>query len=219
MSSTEGIPPIPTEDVALLLIDLQNGFLHPDGWVARLSGSLPSCLTATVEPARRALEAARAADVPVIHTKHAWQPGYADGGFLIEEIYPRLGSRLHEDEGEGLVQGSWDVEFFPPVAPIEGEHVIDKNRYDAFIATRLEQLLTRLGVRTLVVGGVVTTGCVESTVRHAAFLDYRVFLIEDAIGDAAQATHLDGLARMGQLFGHPTSVDAARAAWAPIAVA
>jgi nicotinamidase-related amidase len=67
------------------------------------------------------------------------------------------------------VVGSWEADFFPSFAPREGEHLIAKNRYDAFIGTRLERLLIRLGIRTLVVGGVVTTSCLESTIRDAAY--------------------------------------------------
>ena len=63
---------IPTTDVALLLIDVQNGFLDPSGMAARLSGGvLPECSAATVEPLKRAIAAARAAGVPIIYTQHA----------------------------------------------------------------------------------------------------------------------------------------------------
>lgn len=212
-------PPIPTEGTALLLIDLQNGFVHPEGWTARMFGGLADSLAATVEPAARALAAAREAGIPVIHTQHAWEPGYADGGFLAEEIYPKLFADFPAEERFDLVRGTWDADFLPAVAPVEGEHIIYKNRYDAFIGTGLERLLMRLGVRTLVVGGVVTTVCVESTVRDAAMRDFRVHLIGDAIGDSDAEAHATGLARLGRMFGHLTTSDDVAAAWAPAVVA
>jgi ureidoacrylate peracid hydrolase len=216
---TDPTPAIPTEGTALLLIDLQNGFVHPEGWTARMFGGLSDSLAATVEPAARALAAAREAGIPVIHTQHAWEPGYADGGFLVDEIYPRLFADLPTEGRFDLVRGTWDADFLPGVAPIEGEHIIYKNRYDAFIGTGLERLLMRLGVRTLVVGGVVTTVCVESTVRDAAMRDFRVFLVGDAIGDSDADAHVSGLERLSRMFGHLTTSDDVAAAWAPAVVA
>ena len=212
-------PPIPNGETALLLIDLQNGFVHPEGWTARMFGGLAPSLAATVEPAARALGAARAAGIPVIHTQHAWEPGYADGGFLVDEIYPKLFADRPVEGRFDLVRGSWDADFLDAVAPVEGEHVIYKNRYDAFIGTALERLLMRLKVRTLVVGGVVTTVCVESTVRDAAMRDFRVFLVGDAIGDSDQAAHDDGLARLSRMFGHLVTSEDVAGAWAPAVVA
>src|SRR5262249_6378357 len=113
-----------------------------------------------------------------------------------------------------LVVGSWEAEIFDPVAPAPEDEMLPKNRYDAFLGTRLEQLLTRMCVQNLVVGGLVTSGCVESTVRDAAMRDYRVFLVGDAIGDIDTAVHEDGLARMARLFGRLVSADDVAAAWA-----
>jgi nicotinamidase-related amidase len=213
------IPPIPTQETALLMIDMQNGFLHEQGWTARMFGGVSPSLAATIEPAGRALAAAREAGLPVIHTQHAWEPGYADGGFLVAEIYPRLFAQLPQQGRFDLVRGSWDADFLEALAPLPGEHIIEKNRYDAFIGTALERLLMRLRVRTLIVGGVVTTVCVESTVRDAAMRDFRVYLVGDAIGDADQAAHDDGLARLARMFGHLVSSDDVAAAWAPAVVA
>jgi nicotinamidase-related amidase len=212
-------PPIPTSETALLMIDMQNGFLHPEGWTARMRGGVGPSLAATIEPAARTLAAARAAGLPVIHTQHGWEPGYADGGFLVDEIYPRMLADLPQEGRYDMVKGSWDVDFLAALAPLPGEHVIPKNRYDAFIGTALERLLMRLKVRTLVVGGVVTTVCVESTVRDAAMRDFRVYLVGDAIGDSDAAAHEDGLARLSRMFGHLVSSEAVADAWAPAVVA
>jgi ureidoacrylate peracid hydrolase len=103
-----------------------------------------------VRPAERLLAAARATEIPVIHTQHAWEEGYRDVGFLVEEILPKLAVADGLEPSEDLVVGSWEADFFPSFAPREGEHLIAKNRYDAFIGTRLERLLMRLGIRTLV---------------------------------------------------------------------
>jgi ureidoacrylate peracid hydrolase len=97
--------------------------------------------------------------------------------------------------------------------PAPEDVLLPKNRYDAFLGTPLEQLLTRLRVTNLVVGGLVTSCCVESTVRDAAMRDYRVYLVGDAIGDAADDVHEQALARMGRMFGRLTSSEELAAAW------
>jgi ureidoacrylate peracid hydrolase len=200
---------IPNTDTALLLIDVQNGFLHEDGLVARMAGgTLPKSSAATIEPLIRTIAAARAQDVPIIYTQHAWQPDFSDAGPIGElyttEMLPHL---------KTLVVGSWEAEIYDPVAPAPEDELLPKNRYDAFLGTRLEQLLTRMGVQNLVVGGLVTSGCVESTVRDAAMRDYRVFLVGDAIGDIDTDVHEDALARMGLLFGRLVTAEDVEAAW------
>ena len=105
-----------------------------------------------------------------------------------------------------LVADTWEAQFYEPVTPIDGEHVVTKNRFDAFIGTRLEQLLTRLGVRTLIVGGVATSVCVESTVRHASMCDYRVHLMADAVADVDPSAHPSAVGRMAALFAHVINV-------------
>jgi ureidoacrylate peracid hydrolase len=200
------IPPITTTNTALLLIDLQNGFLDEAGFVSRSYGGLSPSLSAVVRPAERLLAAARAAEIPVIHTQHAWEEGYRDGGFLVEEILPKQVAGDAVDTGEELVVGSWEADFFPPFAPREDEHIIAKNRYDAFIGTRLERLLMRLGIRTLVVGGVVTT-------RDAAMRDFRIYLAADAVGDIDEAGHADGVARLSRNFAHAVDTAQICEAW------
>jgi nicotinamidase-related amidase len=107
------VPPITTTETALLLIDLQNGFLDEAGFVSRSYGGLSPSLSAVVRPAERLLAAARAAEIPVIHTQHAWEEGYRDGGFLVEEILPKLAGADGLEPSEDLVVGSWEADFFP----------------------------------------------------------------------------------------------------------
>lgn len=208
--------PIPIQDTALLLIDVQNGFLHPDGMVARMAGgALPETSAAAIAPLARTISAARAAGVPIIYTQHAWRADLSDAGFTGEVIQRSLAQTPEAlKEVASLSVGSWEAEILDELAPAPEDHVVPKNRYDAFLGTPLEQLLTRLGIRTLVVGGLVTSCCVESTVRDAAMRDYRVLLVGDAIGDIETAVHEDALARMARMFGLLVSSDDVAAAWA-----
>jgi len=201
------VPEMSTDDLALLLVDFQNAFLDPAGYVARRGGGLTPSLQAAIRPAKELLDAARRAGLAVIHTQHAFEPGYRDGGFITDEIFPRRLSDEDEPTYE-LVTGSWEADFLTPFAPIAGETIIHKNRYDAFLNTSLQDTLERLRVRTLLVAGVATTMCVESTVREAAMRDYRVFLAADAVGDMNESEHLPGIRRLTFNFAHPTTVGA-----------
>lgn len=211
-------PLAPLENTAVLMIDMQNAFLDERGLNARLTDGLDPCFTDAIEPAARLLAFARAAGVPVIHTQHQLKEGLVDGGFIVSELYPRRFNAAQLEALQGLAEGGWEVEFHSRLTPEPTDHVVKKNRNDAFIATRLEQLLSRLQIQTLVIAGVLTTGCVESTVRHAAMLDYRVFLPADAIGDSSQV-HEDGLQRMGRSYGYLVDTDHVASGWQSATVA
>ncbi|MDQ8044420.1 MAG: isochorismatase family cysteine hydrolase [Solirubrobacteraceae bacterium] len=210
---------VPTERTALLLVDVQNAFLDPGGLVARMAGGvLESTYTDTIEPTATLIAAARSAGVPIIYTQHAYQPDYSDAGFIGTEIFARrFADAAVPDEAKSLSTGSWEADIFPALAPEPGDIMLPKNRFDAFLGTPLEQHLTRLGIDTIVVAGLVTTICVESTIRDAAMRDYRVHAVTDAIGDAS-AVHADGLARITETFALPTTSAEVAQAWAPAAV-
>ena len=87
-----------------------------------------------------------------------------------------------------------------------GEFILDKHRYSAFIGTRLDQLLRSNGVQTIVVCGVATTGCVESTIRDGFMLDYYVVIARDACGDYEAARHTNALNKLDLSFGTVVSV-------------
>jgi ureidoacrylate peracid hydrolase len=102
-----------------------------------------------------------------------------------------------------LQEGSWGADFYGDLRPDGrvGEFVLDKHRYSAFIATRLDQLLRSNGVQTIVVCGVATTGCVESTIRDGFMHDYYVVIARDACGDYEPVRHENALSKLGLSFG------------------
>src|SRR5919199_1506370 len=177
------------ERPALLVIDMQNGFCHPAGSVARGGASIEDT-QATIAPVASLLAAARAARVPVIFTRFVYRADYADGGILVRELRPHLQQR------RALVQGDWDAQIVDELAPRSDEFVVDKNRFSAFYATSLETILRSLDVHTLVVCGVTTNMCVESTVRDAGQRDYRVYVVRDAVGEFDRARHEHALCAM-----------------------
>ena len=106
-----------------------------------------------------------------------------------------------------LADGSWDAAILDEFAPRPAEGVSDKNRPSAFYAPAMEAALARLDVDTLVVCGVTTSCCVESTVRDASQRDYKVFVARDAVAEMDEARHDASLATMGALFADLGSVD------------
>ena len=187
---------------ALLLIDLQRAFCSEDGSVARQGRDVSPC-RAAAERAFTLVPAAREAGLPVVWTRMCYRPDYADGGLLVHELRPGLKAL------GALREGSEDAELLPEADVQTGDLVIAKQRYSAFLGTELEPLLRARHVDTLLVAGVTTSMCVESTVRDAAQRDYRCFVVADACGDFALERHAASLQAMA--FGFAVIFDAKQA--------
>ncbi len=184
---------ISRERTALVVVDMQRAFLCEDGSLAK-AGIDIARLKKAVEPCRRLLASARQARIPVIHTRYVYRADYADGGVLVKYIMPAL------KEVASLAAGTPDIEIVEELAPVEGETVIDKNRPSAFYATNIEPVLNGLGVESLVVCGVTTNVCVETTVRDASQRDYKVFVPRDATGELEDLRFEGALAGMAWVF-------------------
>jgi ureidoacrylate peracid hydrolase len=191
------------DGTALLVIDMQNAFCHPDGSFAKMTEgrglSIDMCRQA-IAGCQRLVEAARAAGIPVIFTRYVYHPNYVDGGVLLAK-YPQM------RKVGSLAAGSWDAEIIDELAPASGDFVIDKSRYSAFYGTRLQPVLDGLRAHTLVVCGVTTNICVEATVRDAAQRDYRVYVVADATGELTRERHDNALAIIDYGFGSIVTVD------------
>jgi ureidoacrylate peracid hydrolase len=197
---------ITREGTALLVIDMQNGFCHPEGSFAKLELDVSMC-NAAIAGCARLVEAARAAGVPVIFTRYVYRSDYADGGVLVQDLLPALA------EVKSLAADTWDAELVDELVPQPQDFVVDKNRYSAFYGTGLEPILTSLGISRLVVCGVTTNMCVETTARDASQRDYRTFVVEDATGELDPDRHATALATLGFGFGWITSVEEVTRAW------
>jgi ureidoacrylate peracid hydrolase len=158
-------------DSALLCIDMQNGFVHPDGSFLRTGRTLFN-RESVIEENVALLGEARERGMPVVHTAHVHRRGYVDAPPFVVEMFEPV---------DGIVGGTWDGAHLDELAPAEGEPVVYKNRYDAFLYTDLEVVLRSLGVRSLLIAGVVTHGCVESTARAADMRDFDVTVATDAV--------------------------------------
>ncbi|MFK7828591.1 MAG: cysteine hydrolase family protein [Congregibacter sp.] len=189
------------DNAALIVIDMQNSFCKADGLVAATGLDTSAC-QAAIAPCKDVLDAARAAGVPVLFTRYVYQSDYSDGGVMIEHLMPQLA------EVKALQRGSQDADVVPELEPRGGEHIIDKNRPSAFYQTNLDELLDALGRSQLVVCGVTTNCCVESTVRDASHRDMQVFVVEDACAELDPERHAVSLRTMGMLFADIIDLDA-----------
>ena len=169
---------------ALLVVDMQNGFCHPEGSFARIDMGLEGADEA-VRNAATAIAQARRAGIPVVFTRHLYRPGRADEGRALKQNSPALAGV------DGLEAGTWDPEVMAELGCGPSDLVVDKVRFDAFQWTSLEPLLRGLGVDELVVCGVVTNICVETTIRSAFMRDFPVIMLADCC--AAQTRRLHDL--------------------------
>jgi ureidoacrylate peracid hydrolase len=190
-------------EAALLLVDLQRGFLHPQGFVAAQGRDVSDC-AAAARHCYALARTARDAGMPVIWTRHVLRPDHADAGLLTTELRPRLGQL------GALARGTADVEILAEAGVEAGDFVHDKPRYSAFFGTSLDMVLAARGIRALMVGGVTTSMCVESSVRDAAQRDIRTFVLRDGVADFDATRHAASLAAMA--FGFARVIDTAAAA-------
>jgi len=194
------------DKTALLVVDMQNGFCHADGSLAkmeldweRLASAIGGCV--------QLVAGAREAGVPVIFTRFVYRSDYSDGGVQVQHFLPWLA------KVKALAEGTWDMELVDALAPQPGEYVVDKNRCSSFYGTRLEPILTSLGIQRLVVAGVTTNMCVETTVRDASQRDYEVFVVADACGELEEERHRVALRTMGFGFARVVGVEDVLGAW------
>jgi len=130
-----------------------------------------------------AVAQARRAALPVVFTRHLYRPGRPDEGRALKQNSPALAGI------DGLKTGTWDAEVADELGCGPGDLIVDKVRFDAFQWTSLEPLLRGLGVAELVVCGVVTNICVETTVRSAFMRDFPVALLADCCAAKTRRLH------------------------------
>ena len=167
---------------ALLVVDMQNGFCHPEGSFTRIDMGLEGAAEA-VHNAAIAVAQARRAGIPVVFTRHLYRPGRADEGLALKQNSPALAGV------DGLEAGTWDAEVVAELGCGPRDLIVDKVRFDAFQWTSLEPLLRGLGVDELVVCGVVTNICVETTIRSAFMRDFPVIMLADCCAAQSRRLH------------------------------
>lgn len=168
---------------AIVCVDVQNDFCHPDGHFAR-HGKDISSVSAKVPEIVRFIQQAQALGVQVFFLRQLTLPN----GLSDSPAWLRFKCRDGKSP-EYTLAGSWGAEFVDGLIPGERDVVVEKLRPDAFIGTRCDQLLRANGVKTVVVLGTTTEGCVESTVRGASYHDYYVVVARDLVASPNAQNH------------------------------
>ncbi len=170
------------ESTALLVIDMQRDFVDPGGF-GEMLGNDVTPLRSTVEPTRRVLDAARAAGLFVIYTREGHRPDLSDAP-PTKLARGRLACGIGDQGpmGRVLVRGEYGHGIVDELTPIEGEPVIDKPGKGSFYSTDLELMLRNKGIKTLIVTGVTTEVCVQTTVREANDRGFECIVLEDCVG-------------------------------------
>ncbi len=171
---------------ALLLVDCQIDFASPDGAMAK-AGHDVSAVPAALRNAAMLADAARAAQVPCLFARLTTRAGGESQAFRDWKV-----RRGVEREPPLCRAGSLGAEFAGP-QPLAGEAVFDKSRYSAFAATGLEAHLREIRRDTLVIAGLTTECCVDSTARDAFERDFHVIIASDAVAAYEPGLHLASL--------------------------
>ena len=179
----------------LIVVDVQNDFCHDDGVFGKAGIELRA-MQASVDNLLPFIDAARAARVPVIFVKthhDAWNnsPAFVDR-------YMRKAARA-----EICATGTWGAEYYR-VRPTAADCEVIKHRYSAFVGTQLEVVLRSLARPWVLVTGVTTNVCVESTIRDACMRDYRAVLVADCAAAPTKEEHEGAIHNVRTYFGSVT---------------
>lgn len=194
---------IDPDDCALLVIDMQNAFIEPGAAYECQNGR------AIIPNLNKLVAAARKKKIPVLWTQSDHSPPV--GGLLLDR-HPHIKQRhvLWKDTH------SYDLYTAPAepggnqpemVQPADGDHVIVKHKFDCFYGTDLEIRLRNLGRRTLIIAGVATEICCETTARSAYVQDYKVVFMRDVTAALNPANHDKTCDLMDMMFGRTLAAD------------
>jgi ureidoacrylate peracid hydrolase len=170
---------------ALIIVDMQNAFVRRGGYfdlsgydISRTERIIPSC--------RAIIQAARERGIKIIYLqmireKNTAEKKLKESPAFYKSRIPSMVEKRPDIKDKIFFNGAWGSEIIEELKPDENDIIIKKQKYDGFIDTDLEGRLKNLGSQYLIFMGTATNICVESTIRHAFFLDYFSILVSDAV--------------------------------------
>lgn len=201
---------------ALIVVDMQNAYLSKGGYIDLIgfdvSGSPP-----VIEETVAVAAACRTAGIPVIYLQNGFSPDQHEAGGPAAPVWHKSNAlrfmREHEAyAGKLITHGTWDHEIVPELTPQPGDIVVPKARYSGFAGTSLEQILTARRIRTVLICGVATNVCVESTLRDAYHREFFPVMVTDATMAAGPGQQQATEFNVEQFFGWLTTGPELRAA-------
>ena len=177
---------------AVLVIDMQNDFCHPQGHFGKRNLNLLP-VHEMIPSLKRFVDAARNLGVTIVHVR----------SFMDEKLLPpsmiARNKALGREKGICLA-GSWGAEFYQ-ILPAGNDMILTKHTYSAFVNTDLQGKLLEKGIQSLMVTGVMTNVCCESTLRHGFMLGFYTFLVEDCCSSLDEGAHLATVEYVRKYFG------------------
>jgi len=195
------------QNIALIIVDMQNDFLHQDGFVPRYSREIGvpdnafDLLQKPIPFIKKLADSFNAHKRPVVYIYTAWKPDYSDVAIPLRKMKGKA------KEAGALVEGTWGAEIIDELKPAAGSHLVLKKAYGGFFRTTLDQTLQNLGVKRLFMTGVATNFCVETTAREAVAYGYEIVMVSDATATYDPAGHQASLNVMAAGFGEVMSAD------------
>ena len=180
------------DTTALVVVDMQNGFCHPDGSLY----APPS--EDVIEPCTQIIDRARDVGATIVYTRDVHPPEQFEENHYYDEF---------EQWGEHVVAGSWDAELVDALQARDADLVVEKHTYDAFHETQLDGWLSARGINDLLICGTLANVCVLHTAASAGLRDYRPVLLEEAVGFIEKAHREYALNHADWLFGEVTTAD------------
>jgi len=177
------------ETTAVIVVDMQNGFCHPDG--SLYAPGSEAAIDAVVD----VVEWAREAGAQIIYTRDVHPPDQFEDTHYHDEF---------DRWGEHVLEGSWEAEIVPTLEVHDDDHVVVKHTYDAFYRTGLEGFLETHGITDLLFVGTLANVCVLHTAASAGLRDYRPVILEDAVGYIEEDHRRYALEHADFLFGEVT---------------
>ncbi|WP_254864123.1 cysteine hydrolase family protein [Halovivax gelatinilyticus] len=171
---------------AVVVVDMQNDFCHPDGALYAPGSEEP------IDPIASLVDRAHEAGVRVVYTRDVHPPEQFDDAHYYDEF---------DQWGEHVVEGSWGAEIIEALPADEADHVVEKHTYDAFQRTELEGWLSARTIDTLLFCGTLANVCVLHSAGSAGLRDFRPILVEDCIGAIEDEHHEYALEHADWLFG------------------
>ena len=189
---------------ALVIIDMQRDFVDPGGFGEALGNDV-SLLRKAIAPTKKVLDAARQRKMLVIHTREGHRQDLSDLP-QSKKLRGKLKAGIGDPGPMGriLVRGEYGHDIVDELKPAPGEPVVDKPGKGAFYATDLDSMLHNRGIRQLVVCGVTTEVCVNTSVREANDRGYDCLVLEDCVGSyfpEFQVAALNMIKAQGGIFG------------------
>src|SRR6266481_8033925 len=175
---------------AVIVVDMENDFAAKGGMFDRAGVDISGAQKA-IPPTAKVLAAARQAGIKIVYLKMGYRPDLSDLGATDSVNRTRhlkfgIGQKIQTPDGREsrvLIRDTWDTDIVPELKPQAGDIVLYKTRFSGFYQTDLDATLKKLGIKYLIVTGVTTSICVESTVRDAMFRDYLCVMLRDCMSE------------------------------------